>query len=80
MDRPTHESVYELLQQERYTAEEVAELLGIGLNVVRHATFTGELRAQIVGHDIISLCRDDVLAWLDERDGTDHEGLADARK
>ena len=60
--------MYELLQQERYAPEEVAELLGIGLNVVRHAAFTGELRAQIAEHDIISLSRDDVLAWLEARD------------
>jgi hypothetical protein len=39
--------------------------LEIGIDVVRHAAFTGELRAQIVEHDIISICRDDVLAWFE---------------
>jgi excisionase family DNA binding protein len=80
MERRTHASVYELLQHERYTPEEVSELLGIGLDVVRHAAFTGELRAQIVGHDIISLSRDDVLAWFAERDGLDRDGPRDARE
>ena len=71
MERRTHHSAYELLQQERFTPEEVAELLGIGVHIIQHAAFSGELRAQIVGHDIISLRRDDVLAWLEARDGSD---------
>lgn len=37
MERRTHHSVYELLQQERYTPEEVAELLGIGVHIIQHA-------------------------------------------
>ena len=45
MERRAHESVSELQRQERYTPEEVAEVLGIGLNVVRHAAFAGEPRA-----------------------------------
>jgi hypothetical protein len=71
MERRPHHSIYELLQQDHYTPEEVAELLGIGVNVVRHAAFAGTLRAKIEGHDIISLQRDDVLAWLQTRDGSD---------
>jgi aryl carrier-like protein len=66
MERRGHRSVEELLRQDRYTPEEVSELLGIGLDVIRHAAFAGELRAQIVEHDIISLKREDVLAWLAE--------------
>ncbi len=74
MERRVHHSAYELLQQERYTPEEAAELLEIGIDIVRHAAFTGELRAQIIGHDIISICRVDVLAWLglDEASERDH--------
>ena len=78
MERRTHHSMYELLQQDHYTPEEVAEVLGIGLDVVRHAAFTGELRAQLAGHDIISIHRDDVLTWLRASDGPDREGRADA--
>jgi hypothetical protein len=73
MERRTHHSKSELLQQDRYTPEEVSELLGIGLDVIRHAAFAGTLRADIEGHDIISLQRADVLAWLQERDGSDWE-------
>jgi aryl carrier-like protein len=71
MERRTHHSIHELLQQDRYTPEEVSELLGVGLDVIRHAAFAGTLRADIEGHDIISLQRADVLAWLQTRDGSD---------
>ena len=71
MERRDHHSIHELLQQDRYTPEEVSELLGIGLDVIRHAAFAGTLRAHIEGHDIISLQRDDVLAWFQTRDGSD---------
>jgi aryl carrier-like protein len=71
MERRTHHTIAELLRQDRYTPEEVSELLGIGLDVIRHAAFAGTLRAEIEGHDIISLQRDDVLAWLQTRDGSD---------
>ena len=44
-------------------------MLGLGLDVVRHAAFTGEQRAQIIEHDIISIRRDDVLTWLAADEG-----------
>jgi excisionase family DNA binding protein len=69
MERRPHHSLHELLLQDRYTPEEVAELLEIGLETVRHAAFAGELRAQIVGHDIISIRREDVLAWVKAQEG-----------
>ncbi len=62
-ERRTHPSPEDLLQQDRYTPDEAAELLEIGIDVVRHAVFTGDLRAQVVEHDIISIDRVDVLAW-----------------
>ena len=71
MERRSHHSPQELMLQDQYTPEEVSELLGIGLDVIRHAAFAGTLRADIEGHDIISLQRDDVLAWLQTRDGSD---------
>ena len=66
----------ELLQQDRYTPEKVAEVLWLGLDVVRHATLTGELRAQIVEHHIIRLQGDDVLTWLAVSDRRDSAGRA----
>ena len=71
MEHRAHHSIYELMQQDSYTPEEVSELLGIGVDVIRHAAFAGTLRADIEGHDIISLQRDDVLAWFQTRDGSD---------
>ena len=71
MERHRNHSIHDLLLQDRYTPEEVSELLGIGLDVIRHAAFAGTLRADIEGHDIISLQRDDVLSWLQARDGSD---------
>jgi excisionase family DNA binding protein len=70
MERHRDESIYELLQHELYTPEEVARLLGISVHIVQHAAFTHELRAQIVGHDIMSIRREDVIAWFEQRYGT----------
>lgn len=75
MERRSHHSLQELLQQDQYTPEEVADLLEIGLDVVRHAAFSGELRAQIAEHDIISIRRDDVLAWVRSPGGPDAPAL-----
>jgi aryl carrier-like protein len=68
MGRRTDSSIEELLRREHYTPEELSRLLGIGLDVIRHAAFTGELRAEIREHDIISVQRQDALTWLDERE------------
>lgn len=68
MERRTDAPIEALLRHEDYTPEELSRLLGVGLDVIRHAAFTGELAAQMAGHDIISLRRRDVLAWLEERD------------
>ena len=70
MERRLHHSLYELLLQDQYTPEEVAEVLGTDVDVVRHAVFTGELRAQIIEHDIITIRRHDVLTWLEATDGS----------
>jgi hypothetical protein len=66
MERHTPESIYELLQHDHYTAEEVSRLLGIDVAVIRHAVFTGSLPAKIVGDDIVSIRREDVVRWFSE--------------
>jgi hypothetical protein len=65
-------SSLELLHDDHYTADDVARLLGVGVSVVRHAAFTGELRARILGHHVLSLQRADVVAWFQERVEQDH--------
>jgi excisionase family DNA binding protein len=72
METRTSASLFELLQHEHYTADEVARLLGISVAIVRHAAFWGELPAQIVGHHIIRLRQEDVVAWWNARDLADH--------
>jgi hypothetical protein len=41
MERRVHHSLYEVLWQDRYTPAEAAELLQIGIDVLRHAAFKG---------------------------------------
>jgi hypothetical protein len=65
---PQQESIYELLQHDTYTPEEVARLLGIDIHVVHNAAYEGDLPATIVGHDIVSIRREDVIVWF-EREG-----------
>ena len=62
------ESIYDLLQRDVYTLEEVASLLGIDIYVAHNAAFEGALRATIVIHDILSIRREDVIDWF-EREG-----------
>lgn len=68
MEIRRRESVFDLMQHERYTTDEVARLLGISIHIVQHAAFSGELPAQILGHHILSLRREDVVAWFVEQD------------
>ncbi|MGH2617551.1 MAG: DNA-binding protein [Thermomicrobiales bacterium] len=72
IERRTLASVFELLHHERYTAREVAGLLGIDIHVVEHAAFSGELRAEIREHHILCIRREDVVAWFRSRDEPEH--------
>ncbi|HEU0115984.1 MAG TPA: hypothetical protein VFQ80_14960 [Thermomicrobiales bacterium] len=69
MEARGYRSLVELLHRERYTPEEAADLLQMGVDVLRHAAFAGELDAEIVDHDIVWLRREDLLAWLADRAG-----------
>ena len=80
MERRTSHSVYELLQQDQHRADEVAKLLGIGVHIIQHAAFTGELRAEIVGHHILRLRRDDVLVWLGTRQVVRRDDASEAAR
>ena len=68
IERRTPESVFELLHHERYRAEDAARLLGIGLSAVRHAVYSGELRAEVIEHHIICIRREDLVAWFVARE------------
>ncbi len=60
-------SMDELLHRDHYEADELADLLDMDVKLIRHAAFTGELRATIVNHHILSIRREDVLDWLQNR-------------
>ncbi len=69
MDSPERldKSMEELFKSADLTPEELSELIDMPLNAIRMAAFSGELKAKIVNHDIISINRDDALAWLANR-------------
>jgi hypothetical protein len=53
----------ELMNQDRYTPEELATLLDVNVNLIRSACYEGQLKCKIVGHDIVSIERADALEW-----------------
>lgn len=71
-ERHIHPSPDELQHQESYTLHEVADVLLIGVNIVRHAVFTGELPAEVVGHDVVAIRQQDILVWFQERERISH--------
>jgi hypothetical protein len=61
------ESAEVLLRRDHYTPEEIANLLGMSVDYVRHAATCGDLHAFLIDHHVISIRREDVLTWLDDR-------------
>ena len=57
----------EVILQESYTPEELADLLGISVYRVRHSVREGELIAFMVDHHILDIRRADALEWLRAR-------------
>ena len=55
------------LHHDRYRVQEVANLLGMSVDMIRHAVQRGELKADHVEHEITFIHRDDLLAWLNAR-------------
>ena len=56
--------VADLLSQDRYRPEELAELLNMDVAVVRQAALTGRLQAKIADHHVLSIARADALALV----------------
>jgi hypothetical protein len=54
----------DLLEQEHYSAEELADLLEVDVNLLDYAASIGELSATRFNHHILDIRRDDVLHWL----------------
>ena len=55
------------LRQDHYTPEQLAELLELDEYVIRTAVWEKQLPAKVLGTTIVSIRREDVLAWLDRR-------------
>jgi hypothetical protein len=68
MESRGYRSLVELRHRERSTPEEAADVLQLGVDVLRHAAFAGDLTSEIIDHDIISVRREDLLAWLADHD------------
>ncbi|HLU37331.1 MAG TPA: helix-turn-helix domain-containing protein [Thermomicrobiales bacterium] len=56
--------IEELLNQETYTVAEAAEVLNMAQRRILSAVYGGELKATMAGHDIVSISRSELVAWL----------------
>lgn len=56
--------IEELLNQETYTVPEAAEVLNMAQRRILSAVYGGELKATMAGHDIVSISRSELVAWL----------------
>lgn len=59
-----HRSYDRLMQQESYTLNEAAELLMMGPDVLRHAVYRGELKGQLLNHQVVRISREALLEWI----------------
>lgn len=57
-----------LLHRDKYSPQEVADILEIPLQAVNSAVYRGDLNALRVGNDIVHIERADLIAWLQDRD------------
>ncbi|HMM43117.1 MAG TPA: helix-turn-helix domain-containing protein [Thermomicrobiales bacterium] len=71
-------SVSDLLHRDHYTPDELARLLDVSPEVIRHEVRVGRLRAYMVDHRVIDIRRVDVVDWLDRR--IDGDAPAGARE
>jgi hypothetical protein len=64
MNEGREKAIEELLHQEVYAPEEAASLLDMDVQRLYAAAFRGELKARIVGRDVVSIRRADLIDWL----------------
>lgn len=60
-------SVSDLLHRDHYTPDELARLIDVSPEVIRHEVRVGRLRAYMVDHRVMDIRRADVVDWLDRR-------------
>jgi hypothetical protein len=61
------ESIEELLHRSVYSPAEAATLLDMDVRQIHAAAYRGDLKAHIVGKDIVSVERGELIRWLRER-------------
>jgi hypothetical protein len=61
----SNKTTAELILQDSYTPEELAVLADVTVDAVRTACYSGQCKANIVNHDIISIERSDAIAWME---------------
>lgn len=66
-EKPELSRIEALLKQESYSPEEVASIVRIPLRSINSAVFQGDLKANVVNHDIVSIERSDLIDWLRNR-------------
>ena len=59
-----HDRAHVNLNQDEYTAEEVARLLSTSLDHVMHAVRSGELKAERAGRNVVCIKHHDLVDWL----------------
>ena len=64
---PEHIAVLESLNREHFSPEELADLLGVGVEVIRKAVRHGDLNAFVVEHRIVDIKRSEAITWLQNR-------------
>ena len=62
--RNPNEGDFDLLHQDHYTVAELARLVDMDRHLIERAVFDGQLKARIEGHHIVSITREDAIAWL----------------
>ena len=60
--------IEELLNKERYTPTEAAEVLNMRQRTIFSAVYGGELKATMAGRDIVSISRTDLVDWIRRRE------------
>ena len=61
--------LFELLHKDHFSPEELARVLGMDLHLILHDAQRGELKSYIVDHHILDIRREDVIDWLQSRNG-----------
>jgi len=54
----------DLFHKSIYTPQEAAELANVNIDVIYQAVHRGTLKAVVVGHDVISIGRGDLVHWM----------------